>query len=649
MAASSKYSPEEPKWEVTEGLTEEEVWKDYLQEARNWAWSQEHSEFVFVTDTHQRNNLMTGRSANQINRSQRIAWNHLFKTFKHHPKGKPVLDSVAVGVGNYAIDAVLSLQKVFVPITSQLALDLDEQLTRAAVFDGKQRVAQITAKMRNLINRMTSLGSPPNMSMVLARFEETFISYAAKQPEGSIEKTWATWIYNIKMTAPGRVLTLDILDLNAPDQERMIEKHTTRKVPDLATFKAVDSRLADARRHARFNALNSFSPRRGRSTTPEPRERSRSGSPWRERSGNDGGRRDRYGRRRSYSPRRDRSLEGKEGSMGRYRSKRFSPESRGGDVTCFDCGEKGHISPKCPHREKHRDKIKQYLRELIDRDKAHAAANHADDARSRSQTRSESKKRRGSSRERSRSRSRSLTPANDLVKVSFHEYMQGKRPRVGSGPINCAAVRLLLLSNLPKRPNQTAYDLHATRDSLFRRDDEQVHWMIVDSGCNRHYLCRLDFLFRVADINVPIRGIGDNVVQATKEGIFMGYFRYSQPLHNTVSRWGSFTSFGLYIANSAVSLFSISQATMAGENTIVHEGTPDSGKHGMYTKNGGFVPFHFCFETQLWWIPILHRPHETSVCALAQANAHIYDDAADQNVLALTGIGNAWKHAGAQS
>ena len=177
---------------------------------------------------------------------------------------------------------------------------------------------------------------------------------------------------------------------------------------------------------------------------------------------------------------------------------------------------------------------------------------------------------------------------------------------------------------------------------MFRRDDDDVHWMIVDSGCNRHYLCRLDFLFRVATINVPIRGIGDNVVTATKEGLFMGFFRYDKVLGDTNSRWGSFSSFGLYVANSSVSLFSISQATMSGDNTVVHEGTPDSGKHGMYTK-GGFIPFHFCFETQLWWMPILKRPADTTVCTLAGAEPHIYDDRKDRNVLSLTGVGDAWR------
>eukprot|EP00961_Rhodomonas_salina_P016173 217643-Rhodomonas_salina.1 len=158
--------------------------------------------------------------------------------------------------------------------------------------------------------------------------------------------------------------------------------------------------------------------------------------------------------------------------------------------------------------------------------------------------------------------------------------------------------------------------------------------MIVDSGCNRHYLCVLGFLFRVADINTPIRGIGDNVVYATKEGLFMGYFRYED------NQWHDFSSFGMFVENGAVSLFSISQATMSGENTVVHEGKPDSGKHGMYTASGDFIPFQFCYETQLWWIPILRRREGETSCF--NAAAHVFNDNNDTETLALTGIGDAW-------
>eukprot|EP00961_Rhodomonas_salina_P120373 1619950-Rhodomonas_salina.2 len=215
-----------------------------------------------------------------------------------------------------------------------------------------------------------------------------------------------------------------------------------------------------------------------------------------------------------------------------------------------------------------------------------------------------------------------------------HQHLQAIWSRADHSQI-----LFLQLACFPARPNQTAYNAKLARDPFFRRDDDDVHWMIVYSGCNRHYLCHLDFLWRVVDINVPIQGIGDNLVHATKEGLFLGYFLLQDPDSDS-SSWAEFSSFGMYVENGAVSLFSISQATMTGENTVVHEGKPDSGKHGIYTLSWNFIPFHFCYETQLWWIPVLRCKDENTTCFNAEAS--IYDDRRKSDTLALTGVGDAW-------
>ncbi len=181
---------------------------------------------------------------------------------------------------------------------------------------------------------------------------------------------------------------------------------------------------------------------------------------------------------------------------------------------CYDCSEHGHIALRCPHKERYKDSMREYLKELIARDQSEIM-----------------------------SRSRSATPAKDLVKVrDFHEYMANRNAGSKFGPINCVATVLLTLSDFPARPNQAAYTAKE-KDPNVRSEDTNTHWMIVDSGCNRHYRCSAEFLLRSAEIRMPIRGIRDNVVYTSQEGIFMGYFQQRGEQNRT--SWVPFTSFGL--------------------------------------------------------------------------------------------------------
>ncbi len=120
------------------------------------------------------------------------------------------------------------------------------------------------------------------MLTVVTKHEDSIITYAAKQPDGSIEHTWSTWVYQTKMNSPWQVLTFNIMEsaaleqevygvyfnesIGPLEQEHAVEKYLTKnKVTELATFEAdseLDRKIGDAERCVRFNALNSVSPSR---------------------------------------------------------------------------------------------------------------------------------------------------------------------------------------------------------------------------------------------------------------------------------------------------------------------------------------------------------------------------------------------------
>ncbi len=135
------------------------------------------------------------------------------------------------------------------------------------------------------------------------------------------------------------------------------------------------------------------------------------------------------------------------------------------------------------------------------------------------------------------------------------------------------------------------------RTSFHHLDHEDEHWVIVDSGANKHYIARRDFLSRIEEINVNIVGIGDNKVNATAQGLFTGC------LYTRTGRAIPFDSFAYHIPNANVSLFSVPQANW-GDNDVSHHGTPVKGKHCMKLATGEEIPFEFCHETGLYWMKI---------------------------------------------
>eukprot|EP00961_Rhodomonas_salina_P281294 3800593-Rhodomonas_salina.1 len=115
-------------------------------------------------------------------------WTHIFRSFKTSTKGKPCLDSVDKTQTEFATEVWKKLVNAFRPQTAALSIDLGDKLMKEAVYDGTKTMASIIANIRNLSNRLTALGQPPQM---LTKLEDSIIRYAAKQPEDAIEKRGA--------------------------------------------------------------------------------------------------------------------------------------------------------------------------------------------------------------------------------------------------------------------------------------------------------------------------------------------------------------------------------------------------------------------------------------------------------------------------
>jgi hypothetical protein len=192
-------------------------------------------------------------------------------------------------------------------------------------------------------------------------------------------------------------------------------------------------------------------------------------------------------------------------------------------------------------------------------------------------------------------------------------------------------MRAVCNDGFPTRPNANAYKAYINR----KRDSEKVrtgprssfshvdhadeHWVIVDSGANKHYIARRDLLSRVEDINVNIVGIGDNKVTATAQGLFTG------ELFTKSGVTVPFDSFAYFIPNAKVSLFSVPQANW-GSNDVTHLGTPAKGKHGLTLASGEYIPFEFCHETGLYWMKIRKASAKAVFHAEQRLTARIASD-----------------------
>jgi hypothetical protein len=131
------------------------------------------------------------------------------------------------------------------------------------------------------------------------------------------------------------------------------------------------------------------------------------------------------------------------------------------------------------------------------------------------------------------------------------------------------------------------------------RDDDDTHWMCIDTGANMHFISRRAVLSNHRPSSVVVTTLGPEPIQADFDGDVTGYFEDENEKRHRVFSEGTFLS------GTRLSLFSGSRATAAG-HTIIFEDRK-SGKSGIILASGGeFIPFTYCPETRLWWIP-LHR------------------------------------------
>ena len=135
-------------------------------------------------------------------------------------------------------------------------------------------------------------------------------------------------------------------------------------------------------------------------------------------------------------------------------------------------------------------------------------------------------------------------------------------------------------------------------DSFNRSRSSNEHWFIVDSGTNRHLCADERFIHRGEIISSSITGIGDNAVTATAHGPLLAKVTDIKGRDHDILSWG------MFVPTSRVSLFSTVQALLAG-NSIIHEGEPGRGKHGLTLRDKGtFVPFTWCPKSGLFWLPM---------------------------------------------
>ncbi len=161
--------------------------------------------------------------------------------------------------------------------------------------------------------------------------------------------------------------------------------------------------------------------------------------------------------------------------------------------------------------------------------------------------------------------------------------------------------------HFPQGPGLHAYSATGAsrgQSSPFTSRNNFDQFFIVDSGSNRHITCDERFIHRGEIIRHSIQGLGSQIT-ATAQGplIAQVFDKNGQPQ--------DIISWALYIPDSRVSLFSVVQALLAG-NQVVHEGDPATGRHGLYIPSTrAFIPFIWDPEAGLFWIrlrAIQHRP-----------------------------------------
>lgn len=227
------------------------------------------------------------------------------------------------------------------------------------------------------------------------------------------------------------------------------------------------------------------------------------------------------------------------------------------------------------------------------------------------------------------SASRSLTVFQLLE--NERQAQRDSEPRTADDLRRLALIMLELgdsgLNNVPTTPGRA---LLAT----FPDQSTNDLWLVADTGANRHYISREDWLCNVRPCVSMIYGVGNARIQSKKRGIFQGLLGCFSGTELP------FSGDGTHVPNSNTSLFSIPMAARNG-HTIIFEGNPAAGRHGIkIAGTNEWVPFHWDPSTQLWWIRVKRDPN----AAYGSTAPDVVPQSAAQGGARSTNAAQAWAH-----
>ena len=132
---------------------------------------------------------------------------------------------------------------------------------------------------------------------------------------------------------------------------------------------------------------------------------------------------------------------------------------------------------------------------------------------------------------------------------------------------------------------------------------ENVIWFIVDSGANLHLVKDERVIVDKCETEITIQGITDSVQSSVSERI------QGQVVPKNSDNIG--VDLDVTLLPEIPNLFSVSAAIKKG-HTVIHAGDAEHGKHGIFLQTSHskkiFVPFVWCPDSNLWWLPILLNP-----------------------------------------
>mmetsp|Transcript_62745 Transcript_62745/g.130431 ORF Transcript_62745/g.130431 Transcript_62745/m.130431 type:complete len:273 (-) Transcript_62745:4099-4917(-) len=126
-------------------------------------------------------------------------------------------------------------------------------------------------------------------------------------------------------------------------------------------------------------------------------------------------------------------------------------------------------------------------------------------------------------------------------------------------------------------------------------------WMVADSGVNKHFIPkdrRKEFMFKTEPVRDSMGGLmGPEQAETTHFGIF------SEETCSDKHTVCTFTSVAFAVKGATVTLFSEIQTLLAG-NTMIHEGHPETGTHGIKVKSAHFIPYYWDAEEMVFLIKV---------------------------------------------